>query len=126
MKHIYLNEKKLLLLREGLYDGFEIGETERIYYSIRFEPYDEEDYEEDEGWYCVDVIVCDYNGEIVYECYDEDINNLKPILGETIIQAMMNKEGHSNGSSDQYCLYMCDYQNFSSIDDAINGIFKSN
>lgn len=126
MKQIYLNENQLLLLREGRYDGFEIGEAERIYYSIRFEPYDEEDYEEDEGWYCVDVTVYDYNGEIVYECYDEDIDNLKPIFGETIIQAMMNKEGHSDGSSDEYCLYMCDYQSFSSIDDAINGIFKNN
>lgn len=126
MKHIYLNENKLLLLREGQYDGFDIGEVERIYYNIRFEPYDDEDYEEDEGWYYVDVTAYDYNGETVYECYDEDIENLKSILGETIIQAMMNKEGYFNGSSDRYCLDMCDYQNFSSIDDAINGIFKSN
>ena len=127
MKHIFLNENQLQLLREGLYDGFEIGEVDRIYYNIRFEPYDDdEDYEEDEGYFYVDLTAYDYNGETVYECYDEDIDNLKSILGETIIQAMLNKKGYFNGSSDRYCLDMCDYQNFSSIDDAINGIFKSN
>ena len=114
MKHIYLNENKLSLLRENT-DELNKYAIETIYY--RF--YDDED-----GREVYDVTAYDKDGDIVVDETENPSWMLDEYFFEDTTYQIMDHEGTYNPNTGLYCLKVDSHYENMDIDELTKQIFK--
>ena len=103
---VYIRENKIKLLKEYVNNDLDGNEVYEIKYEINEpskEDYDSEEYEsykeflENETTYNIECF--DYNKNSIYSNYDVDVNTIRNLLGDEIVESILNKEGYYDGNS---------------------------
>ena len=116
----FMNDEELdsSLIKEGLYDDFDISDADTIYYRV----YQDED---DENRECYYVLIYDMDNNIIYEEDDLWLFELDDIVGEELSYKMMDKEGDYDESKDMYCLRDFNSHEFGDPNETAKKLFKN-
>ena len=128
IKKIYINESQLSLLREGLYDDFDVRDADIIYYNHYQEDWGDEEEPDIQDLY--NILIYDMDGNTIYENDGLLIYELDDILGEDISSMIYNNESEPNTNQqlNKYYPYRLNYINsheFGDVNETAKQLFKN-
>lgn len=128
IKKIYINESQLSLLREGLYDDFDVRDADIIYYNHYQEDWGDEEEPDIKDLY--NILIYDMDGNTIYENDGLLIYELDDILGEDISSMIYNNESEPNTNQqlNKYYPYRLNYINsheFGDVNETAKQLFKN-
>ena len=128
IKKIYINESQLSLLREGLYDDFDVRDADIIYYNHYQEDWGDEEEPDIQDLY--NILIYDMDGNTIYENDGLLIYELDDILGEDISSMIYNNESEPNTNQqlNKYYPYRLNYVNsheFGDVNETAKQLFKN-
>lgn len=128
MKKIYVNENKLHLLNEGLYDNFSVEDADIIYYNKYQENWGDDEEEDMKDVY--NILIYDMDGNQIYEEDGLLSYELDDLLGEDISYKICNNEGEINRNQQlkqyyPYCLSDFNSHTFGDINETAKKLFKN-
>ena len=128
IKKIYINESQLSLLREGLYDDFDVRDADIIYYNHYQEDWGDEEEPDIQDLY--NILIYDMDGNTIYENDGLLLYELDDILGEDISSMIYNNESEPNTNQqlNKYYPYRLNYINsheFGDVNETAKQLFKN-
>lgn len=118
VKKVYINESQLQLLREGLYDNFDVRDIDVIYFNSYQEDWGDEEEPDIQDLY--NIIIYNMDGNVIYENDGLTYDELDELLGNEIaFKIYMNDcEINRNPQLSEYYPYRLNYINSHEFGDA--------